>query len=190
MSIFFEKDTVPFYVNVDKLFTENECDEIVNMCMKEKLQNGLVKELETVKSYRDSKVKWISYNTETTGWIFNRLSKCILDVNNKWFKFDISGFSDNLQFTHYKAPQGKYKKHVDKRYNKVIRKLSFSVQLSDSKDYKGGNLVLFDGSKGTVLSKTKGSLFCFPSYTLHEVTKVSKGERNSLVGWITGKNFR
>ena len=190
MSISFEKDTVPFYVNVDRLFTENECDKIVDMCMKEKLQNGLVKELETVKSYRDSKVKWISYNTETTGWIFNKLSKCILDVNNKWFNFDISGFSDNLQFTHYKAPHGKYKKHVDKRYEKVIRKLSFSIQLTDPSKYSGGDLILHDGPKPIVMRKQIGDLVVFPSFVRHRVKPVTRGTRYSLVIWSLGQPYK
>jgi predicted 2-oxoglutarate/Fe(II)-dependent dioxygenase YbiX len=30
----------------------------------------------------------------------------------------------------------------------------------------------------------------FPSYVLHEVTPVTKGERNSLVAWISGDNFK
>ena len=30
----------------------------------------------------------------------------------------------------------------------------------------------------------------FPSYVLHEVTPVTKGERYSLVAWLTGKPFK
>ena len=30
----------------------------------------------------------------------------------------------------------------------------------------------------------------FPSYSLYEVTPVTKGERYSLVGWITGPQFK
>lgn len=29
-----------------------------------------------------------------------------------------------------------------------------------------------------------------PSYTLHEVKPITKGERNSLVAWVTGKQFK
>ena len=35
----------------------------------------------------------------------------------------------------------------------------------------------------------QGKLIMFPSYVLHEVKPVTKGERNSLVCWVTGKPF-
>jgi len=40
------------------------------------------------------------------------------------------------------------------------------------------------------MSKEQGTLVMFPSYTLHEVMPVTKGERNSLVSWITGPAFK
>ncbi len=40
------------------------------------------------------------------------------------------------------------------------------------------------------MDKKQGTLIVFPSYTLHEVTPVTKGERNSLVTWVTGKPFK
>jgi len=38
--------------------------------------------------------------------------------------------------------------------------------------------------------KEQGTLILFPSYTLHEVKPITKGERNSLVSWVTGKQFK
>ena len=40
------------------------------------------------------------------------------------------------------------------------------------------------------MKKDQGALIAFPSYTLHEVMPVTKGERNSLVTWVTGKPFK
>ena len=40
------------------------------------------------------------------------------------------------------------------------------------------------------MDKTQGTLIMFPSYVLHEVTPVTKGTRNSLVTWVTGKQFK
>ena len=39
------------------------------------------------------------------------------------------------------------------------------------------------------MKKEQGCLIVFPSYVLHEVTPIIKGERNSLVVWTTGKSF-
>ena len=40
------------------------------------------------------------------------------------------------------------------------------------------------------MRKQIGDLVVFPSYVLHEVTPVTKGERNSLVCWVTGPSFK
>ena len=61
------------------------------------------------------------------------------DLNNLYlmpddevhFHFELTGLFEGLQFTRYEAPSGKYDKHVDRTFNSLIRKLSFTVQLSD-----------------------------------------------------------
>ena len=74
--------------------------------------------------------------------------------------------------------------------NFVIRKLSISIQLTDPKEYEGGELILYDCEKGEEMNKEQGTLIMFPSYTLHEIKPVIKGERNSLVTWVTGNKFK
>ena len=88
------------------------------------------------------------------------------------------------------APSGKYGKHVDCSYNTNIRKLSFTLQLSDPSDYDGGDLCLYFGEDAEVIKREQGYVALFPSYVLHEVTPVTRGTRYSLVSWITGKPFR
>jgi PKHD-type hydroxylase len=70
------------------------------------------------------------------------------------------------------------------------RKLSFTVQLSDTKDYKGGDLVFHYKSQPVKAYREKGMVVVFPSTMLHEVTPVKKGTRYSLVGWVAGPRFR
>jgi PKHD-type hydroxylase len=72
----------------------------------------------------------------------------------------------------------------------AVRKLSISIQLTNPEEYEGGELYLYDEDKGTLMSKEQGTLIIFPSYVLHEVMPVTKGERNSLVTWVTGKQFK
>jgi len=73
-----------------------------------------------------------------------------------------------------------------------VRKLSISIQLTDPEEYEGGELKLYDGDdkEAQVMDKTQGTLIIFPSYVLHEVMPITKGTRNSLVTWITGKQFK
>jgi PKHD-type hydroxylase len=88
------------------------------------------------------------------------------------------------------SPGGKYGRHIDSAPGTLIRKLSFTVQLSEPEDYKGGDLCLYLGDKAEVMKKEQGFVALFPSYVLHEVKPVTQGTRYSLVSWITGKPFK
>ena len=141
------------------------------------------------KKYRKSKINWIQPD-QKTDWIFKRLTDISQSLNDQFFKFDVEGFLEGLQFTNYKAPGSHYGKHVDRSTDTLIRKLSVSVQLTDSSKYEGGDLLLHDGPKGIKMKRQIGDLVVFPSFVLHEVTPVTKGERNSLVCWVTGPSFK
>jgi len=138
---------------------------------------------------RQSKICWI-YASDDLDWVFKRITDIVLNLNNRFFQFDLHGLNEGLQFTNYKAKSNKYGKHIDRSFDSLIRKLSLSIQLTDPKEYEGGELFLYEDEKGTEMKKEQGTLILFPSYTLHEVKPVTKGERNSLVSWVTGKQFK
>ena len=128
------------------------------------------------------------FPNEYTGWIFQRLAEVINHVNDQFFKFDLTGLEQGIQFTSYTAPGEHYTWHIDKGTGN--RKLSLSLQLSDPKDYKGGNLELLFGGKPVKAERERGMMTFFPSYALHRVTPVTKGTRYSLVCWISGPPFK
>ena len=72
----------------------------------------------------------------------------------------------------------------------LVRKLSFTLQLSDPTDYDGGDMVILTNHERKVLSKTRGSITIFPSYLLHRVETITRGIRYSLVGWVSGPRFK
>ena len=39
-------------------------------------------------------------------------------------------------------------------------------------------------------AREQGSIIIFPSFVYHQVTPVTRGLRQSLVGWIAGPTFR
>jgi len=45
------------------------------------------------------------------------------------------------------------------------------------------------GNEICKMNKEKGTIICFPSYIIHRVSKVTKGQRRSLVLWIHGPPF-
>ena len=73
----------------------------------------------------------------------------------------------------------------------MVRKLSFSLQLSHPDDYEGGNVQLIDESGQTyVAPRKRGAVVLFDSRTQHRVVKVTKGTRKSIVGWTVGPRWK
>lgn len=141
------------------------------------------------KNIRRSQLKWLS-NTPNTNWIFERLADVCLKLNMEYFRFDLIGFGENLQLTNYdQSENGMYGWHLD--YGSIIsRKLSMVVQLSDASEYEGGDLQIMTKGEPETVSKQRGLIAAFPSYTLHQVSPVTSGSRQSLVAWVSGPAFK
>jgi PKHD-type hydroxylase len=184
----FKTDTVHLYAFWNEALTKEECETIVNIAKNKGLTTGKTQGEDVDKS-RNSDVSWLN-PTDNLEWFYQKLTDIVTKLNEEFFKFDLYGINEGLQFTNYKAPSGKYSKHVDRSINMSVRKLSVSVQLTNPNEYEGGELCLYDGDKPTVMDKKQGTIVIFPSYILHEVKPVTKGERNSLVTWVTGPAFK
>ena len=122
--------------------------------------------------------------------IFEKICFVSKELNQRYFNFDIFGAIEGIQFTTYQSPSGNYGKHTDNGHGSTIRKLSISIQLSDPNSYIGGELCLYNNENPIIMPKKQGQVIMFPSYVLHEVKPVTKGERISLVVWLTGKQFK
>ena len=73
----------------------------------------------------------------------------------------------------------------------LIRKLSFSMQLSGPDDYEGGNLQFqLDNGECIFAPRQKGAVILFDSRLRHRVLPITKGIRKSLVGWCNGPRWR
>lgn len=185
----FKLDQVHLYSFWNNAFSKEECQSIINIAKDKGLIEGKTKG--DTKDVRESKISWL-YPVDNMDWVFRRVTDITLNLNERFFKFDLFGLNEGFQFTNYEAPSGKYGKHVDRGMNMSVRKLSISIQLTDPEEYEGGELKLYDGDdkEAQVMDKTQGTLIIFPSYVLHEVMPITKGTRNSLVTWITGKQFK
>ena len=186
----FETDQVNLYAFWKNAFSKKECQTIINIAKNKGLIKGTTLNDNKTKDVRDSKISWL-YSSDNIDWVFRRVTDITLNLNKRFFKFNLFGINEGFQFTNYKAPSGKYGKHIDRAINIPVRKLSISIQLTNPKKYEGGELKLYNGKKeGSVMDKEQGTLIIFPSYTLHEITPITKGERDSLVTWVTGKQFK
>ena len=187
----FELDQINLYAFWNNAFSKEECQTIINIAKDKGLIKGTTFNDDKIKNVRDSKISWL-YPVDGMDWVFRRVTDIVLNLNERFFKFDLFGINEGFQFTNYEAPSGKYGKHVDRSINIPVRKLSISIQLTNPDEYEGGELKLYDGDdeEAIIMDKTQGTLIMFPSYVLHEVMPVTKGERNSLVTWVTGKQFK
>lgn len=188
----FQPDTVERYAFYKNLFSPKECDDIVAYVKTtHKLTQATIasKDAPIQTDYRDSHVVFLQ-PCESLDWVYKRLTNAVLELNRDFFKFDLYGFTEGLQFTEYNAPGGKYDPHIDKLYNMTVRKLSIVLQLTDPSEYEGGDFEIVEGKGSEKLYRDQGTLLAFPSYTLHAVTPITKGTRHSLVGWISGPPFK
>ena len=182
------QDLVETWAYIPNALTKDQCEKIIQ------LGESLLPETASTfggvcPDIRTSKVSWIQPSSNSE-WLFRHMTDIVMGLNSKFFKFDLDGFAEGLQFTKYEAPAGKYEAHIDKAYGASIRKLSVVLQLSDTADYEGGELCIQIGETPQPMKKEQGFLVAFPSYILHGVQPVTKGTRYSLVAWITGPAFK
>ena len=186
-----DMSNMEFYAWYEDIFTDEELDIIEKLVSDDDLRLGEISGDTKDTSVRDSKIKFIESNIESNKWIFERFTGLINNANERFFKFDLSRL-ESLQYTVYNEGQF-YRDHMDLGYknpNNAVRKLSFTMQLSDPADYVGGELLIKHGSEPDIARKNRGAITFFPSYVIHEVTPVTRGTRKSIVGWVTGPHWR
>ncbi len=147
---------------------------------------------------RRSRVAWIP-RSDQTAWLFDRLSELVVRANRTW-RFDLSGFDEELQYTLYDEPGAFYTWHQDGLDGDVAtRKLALVVQLTDPSLYDGADLEMFDVvtdwepdelAEWRARVRSQGTVVAFPAFEYHRVTPLVSGRRASLVAWVGGPPFR
>ena len=160
---------------------------------------------------RNSKHTWVSSSHWTGGFLWHYVER----ANRENFLYDLKCLDHEIiQYTIYNEGDY-YDWHTDggltthykpqfignstdgvgndfyNQNTELVRKLSFSLQLSDPEDYEGGELELINEIGESYLApKTQGCLILFDSRTRHRVRTVTKGTRKSLVGWVLGPRWK
>ena len=153
---------------------------------------------------QDSKIKYSIRKSQhcwipSTHWIGGFLWYYIRMANKDNFLYDISDIENDLiQYTQYNKGDY-YNWHTDmdigdiNEPDQLVRKLSFTLQLTNEDEYTGGNLEFADFDDSTYkfsVPKSRGTVIVFDSRTPHRVTPIESGIRKSLVGWVVGKRWR
>lgn len=168
-----------------RFFTAEECRRVLAISEKIPKVAASVDNIAKATSARNTEVRFLLPD-DSNIWIFRKLYDAIQRLNES-YRFNVSGF-EGLQVATYHVGDF-YDWHIDIGGDRLsTRKLSLSLQLSDSGDYDGGELEFMNiGSKP---SREIGTLIAFPSFLMHRVTPVTRGVRKSLVAWIRGEPFR
>ena len=115
----------------------------------------------------------------------------VQEANNALWKFDLRSIIDSIQYTEYEEDGGHYDWHMDIGPGSINhRKISVVVQLSEADSYEGGELVLWNSNVPSVIEKGIGNVIIFPSFLMHKVTPMVKGNRKSLVLWLGGGSYK
>tara|TARA_R110000823_G_C15923851_1_gene498913 strand:- start:429 stop:998 length:570 start_codon:yes stop_codon:yes gene_type:complete len=181
----------------NKYLSSDAVDSIVTRCNKLDKQ---VAQVGDTRGYREDKKSRIADIAFLDRYIDQDLYALIynlgIDANNKAFGFSLNEL-ETIQFTEYNGhKKAKYDWHTDLDwFDKGMsqRKLSVVVQLSDPKDYKGGEFEIANSKNDKQMKsdmKQKGSVIVFPAFFEHRVKPVTEGKRLSLIGWVHGTKFR
>jgi len=167
------------------VFSREECARAIEAGERLELRPGHM--MDARPDCRRSSIAWLEPDQHTP-WLYDRLAQLFLKVN-RWYRYELAGFVDSVQFTTYTVGDG-FGWHLDAgRGQTSTRKLSMSVQLTEGDEYDGGQLE-FCGMGPLGQSRGLGTVIVFPSFLAHRVTPITRGSRRALVAWAHGPAFR
>jgi PKHD-type hydroxylase len=183
-------------VRGEQIFSERECDEILQSADREGWREGKLATpgAGTVSTNVRSVLQQPLPVHPATGFPLVRILSEICRLNSGLWYFDLTGFvpDDEAIFLTYRGNSSDhYDWHVDiGEGSTASRKLGFTVQLSAADEYEGGDLEFhaFPSDRGAF--RRKGMLLVFPAFWLHRVTPMKRGTRHVIVGWVHGPSFR
>jgi PKHD-type hydroxylase len=183
-----------------------DCNKIIKLGNSKKKKKAVIgKTGEKVILNKKERISDVSFLTDK--WLYGIIDNFVITANkNANWNAEIS-WHEEIQFTTY-TKNGHYDWHMDQftkpysedsheNYRGKIRKLSCVINLSNPKDYEGGDFFI-ENQNGTIKRdilritdfKEQGSVIVFPSYLFHKVSPIKKGKRYSLVNWTIGNPWR
>lgn len=166
------------------VFTPDECDEIVAACDQTSWREVAPPTSTSAERHKTEQ----PLPGGNTGWIGERIAAKVAEINDEVYKFDLIGLEDPVRVFSYRAEQsGKFDAHIDLSHVQPLRKLTFSLLLSDPRDFEGGDLVFEMAAFAE--ARRRGAIAVFPSFLLHEVSPLTTGHRVAIVGWAVGPTF-
>jgi PKHD-type hydroxylase len=171
------------------LLTPAECNEIVQNSSR--WVEGTVHKFGqfiTQKQFRSVQI----CNEGISEEIEDKIFRTVFLTNSSTYRYHLEGYNKKdppLVFRYSADRQDHYTWHTDALSGDSVRKLSFTIQLTDPAEYDGGDLEFMPAVTDKKI-REQGTMTIFPSYTVHRVAPVTRGVRHTIVGWIYGPDFR
>ena len=177
-------DSTYYYWN--NFFSLDEADEIIKIAESKNIERATTFD-DKPDGIRDANVIWLDYND--IQWACEKMWSSVVSTNEDvdGWNLDVRGFGEQLQYTLYDKNGSYYGIHRDIGPGHQHRKISLSLQLSNSDDYDGGDVMI---DNVIVPNRNKGDLIMFPSIIPHQVLPIKSGTRKSLVIWLSGPKLR
>lgn len=192
-----------WYIHLPFL-SESQCDELLTQI---KNEGGWVR-ADVINPNKNNEVSFSKYreldelylNKEKNkdiknnyDWVLKKLDTIVRLTNNKVWNFNIEKTSGDFRVLKYNiGNQFKWHSGTDKGFLS-LNKITCLIQLSDPKDFEGGDLhFAFQNDKEEFFKcpYKKGYLFMFPSFANHMVSELISGERYIMRETYIGEPFK
>ena len=161
------------------LFSKEECDYLKTLYNDDDFERSRISSNNKHGGYSSMRTSYGLYLD------FKTDERCILSEKLKLIgiikpptHFSVLRYDVGQEFKKHKDNIGDSDIRFQKRFKTIV------IQLSDKNDYDGGELVIYEGGKEITASSEVGNTIVFHSFMEHEVKKVLKGRRYSIVFWI------
>lgn len=166
-----------------QLFTNEECNKIINLIPNLQNTDGHQKY-----SKNDSvDVSFDEYKisiTNDTNWFIKKLQNYVEEVLH--IKLNI--LNTDVHVLKYKI-NDEFSLHIDYDPNPDGRIYTIGILLNDT--FEGGDFILYPTkSEKIILDKAIGCTYLFDTTTPHEVTKITNGERYTLIVHIRNSEIQ
>jgi predicted 2-oxoglutarate/Fe(II)-dependent dioxygenase YbiX len=173
-------------INKANLFSKDECDQILSTCIEELwLPSTVIGNSEFHQSKRQK------LRGDTAGFPFLNIRDITKSANTEIYDFNLMGIIDQdfpQVFAYSKNDY--YKMHIELNPMAPSRKITFIINLSDPATYQGGDVRFLNIDTSNSGVSDQGSCLIFPSFVPYEISPVTEGVKNVIVGHIHGALFK
>lgn len=173
-------------INKSALFTKEQCEEILSSAIDELWLPTKVIGDNKLHAARRQKIRG-----EVAGFPFMDIRTITKKANDEIYDFNLLGIIDQDFPQMFKYSEKEYYDwHIDLNVMMPSRKITFIINLSDPKDYTGGEIEFLNIDTSEANIDEQGSCLIFPSYIPYRIKPVTSGNKHILVGHVHGALFK